>query len=215
MYLPESFEETRVESMHDLIRCYPLATLVTLSSGSLNANHIPFYLSENPQPFGTLQGHVARSNPLWRNLSSDIEALVVFHGPEAYISPSWYATKRETDRVVPTWNYVVVHAYGTLRSIEDAHWIRLHLDNLTAHQESEFSEPWKVADAPTEFLDEMINAIVGIEMVITKLTGKWKISQNQSKSNKAGVINGLRERSGPWALIMSDLVASHYDENDS
>lgn len=177
--------------MHELIRTRPLATLVTLSSNGINANHIPLHLSEVPSPFGTLRGHVARSNPIWHDLKSDIEVLAIFHGPDAYISPSWYATKQETGKVVPTWNYTVVHAYGSLRIIDDASWIRTQLEALTNHNEAVFPEPWAVSDAPHDFTEKLIEAIVGIEMVVTRLSGKWKVSQNQSPQNRASVIQGL------------------------
>src|SRR5688572_162949 len=128
MYIPKHFEETRVEVMHELIRARPFATLVTLAPDGLSANHIPFLISEKPAPFGTLQGHVARSNPLWKEESRTGDVLVVFQGPHGYISPSWYATKKETGKVVPTWNYAIVHASGPLRAIEDRAWLRAFVE---------------------------------------------------------------------------------------
>ena len=139
MYIPKQFEEPRVDVMHELIRARPLATLVTLSSSGLNANHIPLHLLESPTPFGTLQGHVARANPILSDLEKDMEVLAVFHGPDTYITPSWYATKKETGKVVPTWNYAVVHAYGYVRVVDDAAWLRAHLEALTTHNEASFS----------------------------------------------------------------------------
>jgi len=192
--------------MHALIRAQPLATLVTLSSGGLNANHVPLHLAEAPAPFGRLQGHVARANPILSDLNSNIESLAVFHGPNAYITPSWYATKKETGKVVPTWNYAVVHAYGFLRVVDSAAWLRAQLEALTAHNESPFAEPWTVSDAPDEYIEKMMTAIVGIEMVITKLSGKWKVSQNQPAQNQAGVVAGLEASSLPDALAMAALV---------
>jgi len=206
MYIPRQFEEPRVDVMHALIRAQPLATLVTLSSGGLNANHIPLHLAESPAPFGTLQGHVARANPILSDLNSEIESLAVFHGPNAYITPSWYATKKETGKVVPTWNYAVVHAYGFLRIVDDAAWLRAQLEALTAHNEAQFAEPWTVSDAPDEYIEKLMTAIVGIEMVITKLSGKWKVSQNQPAQNQAGVVAGLEASSLPDALAMAALV---------
>lgn len=191
MYIPRHFEQPNIEVMHELIRTRPLATLVTLSANGINANHIPLHLSESPVPFGTLRGHVARSNPIWRDLESNIEVLAIFHGPNAYISPSWYATKLETGKVVPTWNYTVAHAYGSLRIIDDADWIRTQLEALTDHNETAFPEPWAVSDAPSYFTDKLIESIVGIEIVITRLSGKWKVSQNQPPQNQASVIQGL------------------------
>jgi transcriptional regulator len=206
MYIPTHFEQPCIETMYELIRSRPLATLITLSSNGINANHIPMHLSEQPAPFGTLQGHVARSNPIWRDLDSDIEVLAIFHGPDAYISPSWYATKQRTEKVVPTWNYTVVHAYGSLRIIDNASWIRGLLDAMTALNEAAFAEPWKVSDAPYDFTEKLIEEIVGIEMVITRLSGKWKVSQNQPPQNQASVIQGLNSNEQIDAKAMAALV---------
>jgi transcriptional regulator len=192
--------------MHELIRERPLASLVTMSSLGLNANHIPMHLVAAPAPFGTLRGHVARSNPVWHDFQAGVEALAIFHGPDAYITPSWYATKKETGKVVPTWNYAVAHAYGTLRVIDDASWIRAQLEALTAHNEKKLPEPWAVSDAPREFTEKLIGAIVGIEIVITRLSGKWKISQNQPPQNQAGVIEGLVNSGIADAGAMAALI---------
>lgn len=216
MYIPRQFEETRVEVMHELIQAHPLATLVTLSSAGLNANHIPFLLSPEPAPYGTLLGHIARANPVWTDFAKDVEVLAVFNGPEAYITPSWYATKRETGKVVPTWNYVTVHAYGSLRVKDDPVWLHKQLEALTAHNEAPFPQPWKVADAPPEFTGKLIESIVGIEIVITKLLGKWKLSQNQPRRNREGVIAGLesigRERALEMAVLIDESVKGIEDE---
>lgn len=208
MYTPKHFEEPRIEVMHELMHARPLATLVTLSSGGLNANHIPLHLADAPAPFGTLRGHVARANPLWSDFAKDVEVLAIFHGPDSYITPSWYATKQETGKVVPTWNYAVVHAYGTLRVIDDAAWIRAQIEALTDHNEASFSKPWAVADAPHEFTEKLIGAIVGIEIVINKLSGKWKVSQNQPAQNQVGVIEGLNNSGLCDAEAMAALVAA-------
>ena len=206
MYLPKHFEEPRVEAMHELIRARPLATLVTFSSGGLNANHIPLQLSQEPIPLGTLRGHVARSNPIWSDFAKDVEVLAIFHGPDAYVTPSWYPTKAETGKVVPTWNYAVVHAYGVLRVFDDVSWLRAHLGTLTANNEGRFPEPWSLSDAPHDFTEKLIGAVVGIEIVITRLSGKWKVSQNQSPQNRAGVIDGLRASECPQSLEVATLV---------
>ena len=208
MHIPKQFEEPRVDVMHELIRARPLATLVTLSSNGLNANHIPLHLLESPAPFGTLQGHVARANPILSDFENNIEVLAVFHGPDAYITPSWYATKKETGKVVPTWNYAVVHAYGYMRVIDDAAWLRAHLEALTAHNEASFSKPWAVADAPHEFTEKLIGNIVGFEMVISRLSGKWKVSQNQPQQNMIGVIEGLKESGLQESSDMAVLVGA-------
>ena len=208
MYIPKHFEEPRIEVMHELMRARPLATLVTLSSGGLNANHIPLHLADASAPFGTLRGHVARANPLWSDFAKDVEVLAIFHGPDSYITPSWYATKQATGKVVPTWNYAVVHAYGKLRIIDDASWLRSQLEALTAHNEAGFARQWSVSDAPREYTDKLLAAIVGFEIVITKLTGKWKVSQNQPAQNQASVIAGLNDSDLRDAEAMAALVAA-------
>ena len=206
MYIPKHFEETRVDVIHALIRAQPLATLVTLSSGGLNANHVPLHLAESPAPFGTLLGHVARANPMLSDLTSNIESLAVFHGPNVYITPSWYATKKETGKVVPTWNYAVVHAYGFLRVVDNAAWLRAQLEDLTTHNEAPLAEPWAVSHAPQDYIEKLMTAIVGIEMVITRLSGKWKVSQNQPARNQASIVAGLEASSLPEAPSMAALV---------
>lgn len=206
MYIPKHFDEPRVDVLHELIGARPLSTLVTLTSGGLNANHIPLHLTKDPAPLGTLRGHVARANPMWSDLAKGVEVLAIFHGPDAYVTPSWYPTKAETGKVVPTWNYVVVHAYGPLRVIDDASWVRAQLEALTAHSEAAFAEPWHVTDAPRDFIDQLVGAIVGIEIVISRLSGKWKTSQNQPPQNQAGVIQGLRAAGKAEALDMAALI---------
>jgi transcriptional regulator len=206
MYVPKPFEEPRIDFLHGLIRSRPLATLVTLSSSGLDANHIPFHLSKVPAPFGRLRGHVARANPMWRDLAPGVDALAVFHGPEAYITPSWYPTKKETGKAVPTWNYAVVHAYGSLRVVDDPIWLRALLERLVDRNEERFPKPWSLQDAPADFIEKMIEAVVGVEIVITRLLGKWKISQNQPDRNREGVIQGLRESKLPDAAEMADAV---------
>ena len=206
MHIPKQFEEVRVNVMYELIRAYPLATLVTHSSIGLNANHIPLHLSESPSPYGALRGHIARANPLLGEIADGIETLAIFHGPDSYITPSWYATKKETGKVVPTWNYAVVHAYGFLRVVDNASWLRAQLEALTDHNEAFFPEPWAVSDAPPEYVEKIMAAIVGVEMVITKLLGKWKASQNQSTQNQMGVVSGLKESGFPESEAMAPLV---------
>jgi transcriptional regulator len=212
MYIPPHFEELRTEEMHELIRARPFATVITLSSGGIDANHIPLHLSLGDGQLGTLRGHVARANSMWRDLVQEVEALAVFHGPDSYISPSWYPTKAENGKAVPTWNYAVVHAYGSLRVIDNASWLRAHLEALTAHNEAPFSEPWQLSDAPHDFTENLIAAVVGIEIVITRLSGKWKISQNQPPQNRAGVIQGLRASRGPGSLEMAALMENSENE---
>ncbi len=206
MYIPAHFEETQIEILHQLIRNHPLGTLVTLSSDGLNANHIPLELDLEPTPFGTLRGHVARANPVWRDFNQDVEALVIFQGANSYITPSWYATKKETGKVVPTWNYAVVHAYGSLKIIDDTAWLRGLVERLTTQHEAAKAAPWKVSDAPENYIEPLLRAIVGIEILITKILGKWKVSQNQPQANRTGVIEGLREIADDNASVMAAMI---------
>jgi transcriptional regulator len=206
MYVPKHFEVTDVKVIHELIHDYPLATLVTMSANGLNANHIPIHLNAMPEPYGTLQGHVARSNPLLEDINGENQSLAIFHGPSAYITPSWYETKKEHGKVVPTWNYVVVHVYGILQVVDNPAWLRTQLEMLTDQNESQFSEPWAVVDAPTEFTEKLLESIVGIEMKITKLVGKWKVSQNQPLKNQISVIKGLKDKQ---QQDMADLVGKN------
>lgn len=161
-----------------------------------------------------MQGHVARSNSVWSDLINDVEALIIFQGPSSYITPSWYPAKQAHGKVVPTWNYVTAHAYGMLRVIDDPVWVKSQLELLTAQQESLFNKPWSVSDAPVEFTDRMIGAIVGIEILITKLTGKWKVSQNQPALNQTGVVKGLESLGTSEATEMATLVEKSF-ANDS
>ena len=206
MYIPKHFEEPNVDVLHDLIRARPLATLVTLGPDGLVANHVPLHLSPEPAPYGTLLGHVARANSIWKDVRPNQEALAIFHGPDAYISPTWYATKQETGKVVPTWNYAVVHAYGALRVIDDAAWVRAQLELLTTQSEAAMPTPWAVSDAPPEYIEKLIHAIVGIEIIVTRLFGKWKVSQNQPERNQASVEEGLLSGGLPAAEQMALLV---------
>jgi transcriptional regulator len=206
MYLPKHFEETRVQILHELIRAHPLGALVTLTPSGLDANHIPFEVDPDPAPFGTLRGHIARANPLWRDYSRDVEALVIFQGPGTYISPSWYPTKRDTAKVVPTWNYAVVHAHGVVRVIDDRAWLRGFVETLTNRHEAGRRAPWKVTDAPADYIETQLGAIVGLEIPLTRLIGKWKMSQNRPPHDREGVVEGLLQEGGPSAATMADLV---------
>ncbi len=191
MYVPKHFAEDDLAVLHDLMRANPLATLVSHGPEGLNANHIPLLLEATAGPNGTLRGHLARANPLARPGAVDGEMLVVFQGPACYISPSGYATKAEHGRVVPTWNYVAVHAYGELRVIDDPRWILAQISALTATNEAALPQPWAVTDAPADYIEKMLGAIVGIEIAITRLLGKWKVSQNQPPANQASLIRAL------------------------
>jgi transcriptional regulator len=194
MYVPKIFQEDRIDVLHDLIRTYPLGTLVTMNEDGMQANHVPFHVESAPEPFGTLYAHVARANPVWRDISRNNEGLVIFQGPQTYISPSWYPTKKETGMVVPTWNYAVVHAHGRLNPIEDVSWLRAFLEELTKTHEEGRAEPWNISDAPAEYIEKQLSAIVGLKLTITQLVGKWKLSQNRPAVDRANVIQTLLEQ---------------------
>jgi transcriptional regulator len=206
MYVPSHFEETRLEVLHELMRARPLATVVTLSVDGINANLVPLHLCADQGRFGALRGHVARGNPMWSDRVQDVEALAIFHGPDSYVSPSWYPTKREHGKVVPTWNYAVVHAYGVLRVIDDPAWLRTLLEELVTRFEAQSAAPWSISDAPPDFVARMIESIVGFEIAISRIEGKWKVSQNQPAANRAGAVEGLRQRGDAGALEIADLV---------
>lgn len=191
MYTPAHFKEDRIDVLHQLIAHHPLGTLITMTADGLNANHIPLMVDASRGEFGILRGHVARSNPVWQTFQADVDALVVFQGPDAYISPSWYPGKKEHGKVVPTWNYAVVHAAGTLVIRDDAAWMRAFLNGITDHFESQKSAPWKMSDAPEDYLQTMMRMVVGIEIPIKTLTGKWKVSQNRPAADREGVAKGL------------------------
>lgn len=192
MYLPAAFREENLETLHALMRAHPLATLITAGAGGLLANLVPFTLVPEATEKGTLRAHIAKANSQVEALKTAAETLVVFQGPEAYITPSWYASKQEHGRVVPTWNYVVVQARGVPRVIDDQDWLRAQITALTVSQEQNRPAPWSVTDAPEPFITGQINAIIGIEIPISNLVGKWKVSQNRSKADSQGVAEGLR-----------------------
>ncbi len=206
MYLPQQFEEARLEVLHQLIRSHPLGTFVVLGDTELIANHMPFLSDPHAGPCGTLRAHVARSNPVWRQLGGPLEALVVFQGPQAYVTPSWYPSTQADGKVVPTWNYAVVHAYGRPRAIEDPAWLLEHVTQLTAQQEAGEALPWKVSDAPQEYRDQMLARIVGVEIPLARIQGKWKMSQNRPLADRLGVIAGLQSRASDEARAVAELV---------
>jgi transcriptional regulator len=191
MYLPPHFKEERPEVLRALMAGFPLAALVTLGADGLTANHIPLLYDPEPSPRGTLRGHLARANRQWQDFQREVDVLAIFQGPQAYISPNWYLTKQEHGRVVPTWNYATVHAYGRLTVFSDAQRLRRFLDALTATHEAAQAKPWAPADAPPDYIDSLLGAIVGIEIAVTRLEGKWKVSQNQVLQNRDGVAEGL------------------------
>ena len=190
MYIPPSNAEHRPEVMLDFIEAHPLGALVTASPEGLFATHLPLVLDRRGGPHGTLEGHVARANPHHRHAHAG-EALVIFQGPDAYITPAWYPAKAEHGRVVPTWNYVAVHAYGTLTFTDDPTFLRRHLEALVTRHEAGRGEPWAVSDAPAAYVEQQERAIVGVRIEITRLEGKWKMSQNRSAADIDGVVRGL------------------------
>ena len=196
MYLPHQFQETRNAALHELIVHHPFATLVTQGAEALDADHLPFVLDADSGEHGRLRGHVARANPLWKTVEDNANVLVVFQGPQAYITPSWYPAKREHGRVVPTWNYGVVHAYGRIRFIQDADWLCRLVGDLTNIHEAEREAPWHVQDAPADYIAKMLRAIVGVEIEITRLVGKWKASQHKPDDERLEIEQGLHEESG-------------------
>jgi transcriptional regulator len=214
MYIPEHFEERDVAVLHALLRSHPLGTWVTEANGQLVVNHIPFIVDATRGKFGVLVGHVARANTIWKTVSTQVDSVVVFQGPQAYITPSWYPTKREHGKVVPTWNYAVVHAHGLPRAIDDPEWLRGHVEALTGVHESERGASWRVSDAPSSYIDAMLRAIVGIEIPIARLVGKWKASQNRAVPDRLGVIEGLLERGDHESQQMARLVKERTDRID-
>ncbi len=187
MYSPSHFAESRPEALQALIEAHPLGTVITQTENGLNADHIPFEFAAptGDAPFGILRAHVARANPLWK--LDGIDTMVVFQGPHGYISPSLYEEKPKTGKVVPTWNYTVVHGHGVLRAVDDPLWLLALLERLTARHEGQRDHPWAVADAPASYIETLRKAIVGIEIVLTRLDGKWKLSQNRPASDQLAV----------------------------
>ena len=208
MYNPPHFREERTEVLHQLIREHALAALVTLGPEGLIANHVPLILDPDAGPLGTLRGHLSRMNSQWRDSLSDVPALAIFQGPSAYITPSWYPTKDATGKVVPTYNYVVVHAHGPLQTYDDPQLLERNVRALTEQHEAAFARQWSVDDAPADFIQAQLKAIVGIEIPISRLEGKWKVSQNRVPEDRQGVVDGLRESGDPASLAMADRVSS-------
>lgn len=191
MYVPPHFRQGDLGEVHALIHATRLATLVTVAQGTPVASHVPMLLDEAKGPQGTLLCHVARANPQWTAIEPRTQALVMFMGPDAYVSPSWYAAKREHGKVVPTWNYTAVHAYGSVRVIDEQQELRALVERLTQKHEAHREQPWHVADAPESFIEGHLRGIIGLEITIERLEGKWKLSQNRSAEDVAGVIAGL------------------------
>lgn len=214
MYLPKQNEETRLDVLHALIRSHPLGLWVSPGESELVANHLPFEIDATRGEFGTLVGHVARANPVWKRGVSVIPHLVSFQGPQSYISPSWYPSKHEHGKAVPTWNYAVVHVHALPTFIEDRDWLLAHLQSLTDHHEASQALPWAMSDAPEEYIDRMIGAVVGVELRIQSLTGKWKMSQNRSIADQMGVLAGLMTRSDTAASGVAGMIQDNLAARD-
>lgn len=214
MRQPPIFSESRVDVMHKLMIAHPFATVVSAATGILSADHVPLVLHHDEGERGVLRGHVAISNPLFRETEGPIEVLTVFQGPQTYVTPAWYASKKEHGKVVPTWNYVVVHARGSLSFTRDTPWLMRHLHDLTAQHESHRPAPWSVSDAPAGFVEKQLKALVGFEIMIHELQGTWKVSQNKSLPDWTGVRDGLSQSDDADAKSIGALVEERARHTD-
>jgi transcriptional regulator len=210
MYIPKAFREDRDDRLYELLEAHPFASVITAGGSGLMASHIPMALEREAigsgRPMGLLTGHLSRANPQWRDLAENGEALAIFSGPQHYITPNWYPEKHETGRVVPTWNYAVVHVYGRVEVVEDAEWLLAHLEGLTNVHEAKSPTPWKITDAPAEYVASQVKGIVGLRMSIERMEGKWKVSQNRAEQDRQGVAKGLGELNTPESKAMKALV---------
>jgi transcriptional regulator len=209
MYTPSHFEESRITELHAFMRRHPLAALVSQAAGCLDANHVPLLIDPDHGSFGRLRGHIARANSMWRDLEAGTEVLVLFQGPNSYISPNFYPSKQEHGKVVPTWNYGVVHARGKIAWVHDPQWLRVLVTELTDQHEAGQARPWRVTDAPDEYLHKMIAGIVGFEIPIDQLRGKMKLSQNRTEPDRTGVRRGLSAQADANSVDMSDLMSGN------
>ena len=196
MYVPAHFEENRPEVLHQLISDQPFGTLVTTGPNGLDANHLPFEFAPAEGSHGKLRAHVARANPVWQEVASQPDTLVIFQGPAAYISPNWYPSKHEAHRQVPTYNYMVVHAHGKIVVRDDEAFVRGLVARLTRAMEANEPRPWKMGDAPADYISQMLGAIVGIEIEVTRLVGKWKLGQNKEARDRRGAVDALLASGG-------------------
>ncbi len=205
MYRPPHFDETRIDVLHSAIKDHPLGLLIRNGPEGLTADNIPFQIKPHGE-FGLLRAHVARANPLWHELANNDEVLVVFQGPQHYVTPGWYQTKQETGKVVPTWNYVMVQAHGRITIHDNTTFLADQTRALTDEHEAGRKNAWSVDDAPEAFIAAQMRAIVGIEVEITRLIGKWKVSQNRAVTDRQGVVTGLASETDQNAAAMADLV---------
>ena len=206
MFQPAIFQEDRLDVMHGLMRIHPFATLISSATGELTADHVPLVLHDDEGEFGVLRGHVAAGNPLFTKSEGALDVLAVFQGPQTYITPSWYASKQEHGKVVPTWNYTVVHARGPLTFIREENWLLRHLHDLTQQHEGHRPNPWAVSDAPEDFVKRQLRGLVGFEIQVTNIEGTWKVSQNKSDADKTGVTSGLLDENTANAHEISKFV---------
>jgi transcriptional regulator len=206
MYLPAHFEEKDPKVLHAHIAEHPLGAWVLAGGGGLTANHVPFLVHPGEGPLGTLTAHVARANPVWKSVPGGPPSLVIFQGPSAYISPSWYPSKAEHGKMVPTWNYAAVHAHGVARLREERDWLLAHVGELTSRHEAGRPAPWKAGDAPADFIERMLGSIVGIEIPIDRLEGKWKVGQNREVKDQEGAASGLLGTGNPEAARVAGLM---------
>ena len=213
MYLPELFRVEDVAQTHALMRARPFAALVSAGPSGLFASHLPTVLKDEGR-YGVIECHLARANPHCRDLAGG-EALMIFQGAEGYVSPNWYPSKAEGGKVVPTWNFAAVHAYGRPEVVNDADWLRRHVTELTAQQERDQPRPWAPSDAPASFIDTMLRGIVGFRFAITRLEGKWKMSQNRTPQDREGVVNGLTLRDRGDDREIAELIARQRPSSDA
>jgi transcriptional regulator len=207
MFLPDQFRVEDAPEMHALMRARPFAALVSMTPSGLYGTHLPTVLKDEGS-FGTIECHLSRANPHWKDLAQGGEALMIFQGPEGYITPNWYATKQQTGKAVPTWNYAVVHAYGRPEVVNDKDWLLRHVTELSDQQERGDAHPWKVSDAPGAYIDVMLRGIVGFRFAIARLEGKWKMSQNREPQDRERVVAGLRARAAGDDLEIAETVAA-------
>ena len=207
MFLPDQFRVEDIAEMHALVRARPFAALVSTTQAGLYGTHLPTVLKDEGT-FGTIECHLSRANPHWKDLAEGGEAMMIFQGPDGYITPNWYATKAATGKAVPTWNYAIVHAYGRPAVMKEKDWLLRHVTQLSDQQERSEAHPWKVSDAPASYVDVMLRGIVGFRFEITRLEGKWKMSQNREPQDRVRVIEGLKARATGDDLAIAETVAA-------
>lgn len=206
MYVPDPFRLDDIAEVHAFLRAHPFAAIVSAGSGGIQATHAPMVFKES-STFGVLEFHLARANPHWKELASGGESLVIVQGAESYITPNWYPSKAEHGKAVPTWNYAIVHAYGTAEKIDDKNWLRQHLAELTAQHEAQTGKPWMLSDAPDDYIEVMMRGVVAFRFVITRFEAKMKMSQNRPITDRQGVVTGLQARGQGHDAEVATLVA--------